>query len=239
MMLAQLLAGMKDENGHVLIPHFYDGAVPLSSVEKAAVARAPVNDSLLMQAFWLGRSENSPRHLLTLLNEPALNINGFASGATGVRAANVIPGTATANLDLRLVVGIDWKQQQQRVIDYVRSQGYFVVDREPTEQILTTHPRVAMVVRDPAGYNGIRTPMDLPIARSVIAAVAAARGEVALWPTMGGSLPLEAIERAARTRTIVVPIANYDDNQHAANENLRLENLWDGVQTMAALLSMN
>ena len=44
--------------------------------------------------------------------------------------------------------------------------------------------------------------------------------------------------RAARTHTITVPIANYDDNQHAANENLRLQNLWDGVETMAALLEM-
>ncbi|HEV2576771.1 MAG TPA: M20/M25/M40 family metallo-hydrolase [Acidobacteriaceae bacterium] len=239
MMLAQLLAGMKDENGHVLIPHFYDGIVPLGPVEQAALARAPVNDSMLMTAFWLGRSDNSPRHLLKLLNEPSLNIDGFASGATGAQAANVIPSTATADLDLRLVVGIDRNQQQQRVIDYIRSRGYFVVDREPTQEILTSHPRVAMVVRDGSGYNAVRTPMDLPIAQTVIAAVREARGEAVLWPTMGGSVPLGAIERAARTRTITVPIANYDDNQHAANENLRLQNLWDGVETMAALLSMN
>jgi len=45
---------------------------------------------------------------------------------------------------------------------------------------------------------------------------------------MGGSVPLGAMECAARTRTITVPITNYDDNQHAANENLRLQNLWDG-----------
>ena len=47
-----------------------------------------------------------------------------------------------------------------------------------------------------------------------------------------------AMERAAQTRTITVTIANYDDNQHAANENLRLQNLWDGVEIMAALLEM-
>ncbi|HUY95482.1 MAG TPA: M20/M25/M40 family metallo-hydrolase [Terracidiphilus sp.] len=239
MMLAQLLAGMKDENGHVLIPHFYDGIARLSPTEQAALARAPVNDAMLMKAFWLGRTENAPRHLLALLNQPSLNINGFTSGATGAHAANVIPPTAAADLDLRLVVGIDWRRQQQKVIDYVRSRGYFVVDREPTREILTTHPRVAMILRDPASYNAVRTPMDLPIAKSVIAAVRSARGQVVLWPTMGGSVPLGAIERAARTRTITVPIANYDDNQHAANENLRLQNLWDGVETMAALLSMN
>jgi acetylornithine deacetylase/succinyl-diaminopimelate desuccinylase-like protein len=238
LMLAQLLAGMKDENGHVLIPHFYDGIAPLSPTEKAALARAPVNDPMLMNAFWLGHTENAPAHLLSLLNQPSLNINGISSGATGAHAANVIPPTATADLDLRLVVGIDWHDQQQRVVDYVRSRGYFIVDQEPTQEILTSHPRVAMIVRDLASYNAVRTPMDLPIAQEVIAAVESAHQPVVLLPTMGGSVPLGAMERAAHTRTITVPIANYDDNQHAANENLRLKNLWDGVETMAALLAM-
>jgi acetylornithine deacetylase/succinyl-diaminopimelate desuccinylase-like protein len=253
LMLAQLLAGMKDANGHVLIPHFYDGIAPLSPTEKTALARAPVNDRMLMNAFWLGHTENAPAHLLSLINQPSLNINGLSSGATGAHAANVIPPTATADLDLRLVVGIDWRVQQQRVVDYVRSRGYFIVDTEPTQQILTTHPRVAMIVRDQASYNAVRTPMDLPLAKLVIAAVQSAATEnasslksassvksaqVVLLPTMGGSVPLGAMERAAHTRTITVPIANYDDNQHAANENLRLQNLWDGTATMAALLAL-
>jgi acetylornithine deacetylase/succinyl-diaminopimelate desuccinylase-like protein len=238
MMLAQLLAGMKDETGRVLIPHFYDGIAPLSPIEKAALVRAPINDPMLMDAFWLGHTENAPAHLLTMINEPSLNINGISSGQTGAHAANVIPPTAAADLDLRLVVGIDWHDQQQRVVDYIQSRGYFVVDTEPTKEILTSHPRVALVTRDPASYNAVRTPMDLPIAKEVIAAVESARGQVVLLPTMGGSVPLGAMERAAHTRTITVPIANYDDNQHAANENLRLQNLWDGTQTMAALLTM-
>ena len=239
MMLAQLLAEMKDTDGRVLVPHFYDGIEPLSGSEKEALARAPVNDRMLMNAFWLGHVDGAGAHLLELINQPSLNINGLSSGQTGARAANVIPPTATADLDLRLVVGIDWREQQQRVVDYIRSRGYFVVDHEPAQQILQEHPRVAMVLRDQASYNAVRTPMDLPIAREVIEAVKSARNDVVLLPTMGGSVPLGAMERAAQTRTITVPIANYDDNQHAANENLRLQNLWDGVETMAALLDMN
>jgi acetylornithine deacetylase/succinyl-diaminopimelate desuccinylase-like protein len=238
MMLAQLLAGMKDEDGRVLVPHFYDGIEPLSAVEKEALARAPVNDSMLMNAFWLGHVDGAGQHLLELINQPSLNINGLSSGQTGASAANVIPPTATADLDLRLVVGVDWREQQQRVIDYIRSRGYFIVDREPTQQILLQHPRVALVVTSEASYNAVRTPMDLPIAQEVIAAVKSARQDVVLLPTMGGSVPMGAMERAAQTRTITVPIANYDDNQHAANENLRLQNLWDGVETMSALLEM-
>jgi len=238
MMLAQLLAGMKDENGRVLIPHCYDGIAPLSETEKQSLARAPVNDKMLMDAFWLGHTEGAGAHLLELINQPSLNINGLSSAQTGPHAANVIPPNAVADLDLRLVVGNDWKVQQQRVIDYVRARGYFVVDHDPSKQELTAHPRVAKIVCDPASYNAVRTPMDLPIAKEVIAAVSSARGEVVLLPTMGGSVPLGAMERAAQTRTITVPIANYDDNQHAANENLRLQNLWNGIETMAALIDM-
>jgi acetylornithine deacetylase/succinyl-diaminopimelate desuccinylase-like protein len=238
MMLAQLLAGMKDEDGHALVPHFYDGIAPLTTMERAAIARAPVNDQMLMGSFWLGHVDGSGKHLLELINQPSLNINGLSSGQTGAHATNVIPPTATADLDLRLVVGVDWQEQQKRVLDYIRSRGYFIVESEPTRETLMAHAKVALVVRDQAGYNAVRTPMDLPIAQEVIQAVESARGDVVLLPTMGGSVPLGAMERAAQTRTITVPIANYDDNQHAANENLRLQNLWDGVGTMAALLAM-
>jgi len=238
MELAQLLAGMKDESGHVLIPHFYEGIAPLSALERQALARAPVNDRMLMDAFVLGHTEGGGEHLLTLINQPSLNVNGISAGQTGAHAANVIPPTATADLDLRLVVGIDWQAQQQRVVEYIRSHGYFVVDSEPSRETLLAHPKVARVTLDTASYNAVRTPMDLPIAQEVIHAVESAHAEVVLLPTMGGSVPLGAMERASGARTITVPIANYDDNQHAANENLRLKNLWDGVETMAALLEL-
>lgn len=238
LMLAHLLAAMKDADGHVLIPHFYDGIAPLSAAETAALAHAPVNDGMLKDAFWLGRTEGSGARLLDLINQPSLNINGLSSAQTGAHAANVIPPTATVDLDLRLVVGIDWRTQQQRVRDFVTSRGYFVVDHEPTKEELTSHPRVAKVMLDPVGYNAVRTPMDPPIAKQVIRAVESAHRSVVLLPTMGGSVPLGAMERAAHTRTVTVPIANFDDNQHAANENLRLKNLWDGVETMAALIEM-
>jgi acetylornithine deacetylase/succinyl-diaminopimelate desuccinylase-like protein len=237
MMLVQLLAGMKDPNGRVLIPHFYDGIAPLGPIEKKALAEAPVNDDLLRNELALGHTDGAPKHLLELLNEPSLNINGISSGQTGAHSTNSIPPTATANLDLRLVVGNDWKTQQQRVVDYVRSQGYYITSAEPTRDELLTHPKVARIQAEP-GEDASRTPMDLPIATDVIKAIESARGKIILLPTSGGTVPLPAMERAANTRTISVPIANHDDNQHAANENLRLQNLWDGIETMAALLTM-
>lgn len=125
------------------------------------------------------------------------------------------------------------------ICEILRQSGrYFVVESGPTRETLTGHAKVAMVVRDQAGYNAVHTPMDLPIAREVIRAVENARGVVVLLPTMGGSVPLGAMELAAQTRTVTVSIANYDDNHTLPNENLRLQNLWNGVETMTALLEM-
>jgi acetylornithine deacetylase/succinyl-diaminopimelate desuccinylase-like protein len=238
MMLAQLLAGMKDADGRVLIPHFYDDITPLGPLEKQAITDAPVNDDAIRQELALGRVEGGGKKLLELLNLPSLNINGMSAANTGARSNNVIPARAVADLDLRLVVGEHWKEQQTRVIDYIQSQGYFVVQSEPSREILLAHPRVAMVKGDETSYDAARTPMDLPIAQQVIAAVESVRGPVVKWPTMGGSVPLGAMERAANTHTIIIPIANYDNNQHSANENIRLQNLWDGIETMAALIAM-
>jgi acetylornithine deacetylase/succinyl-diaminopimelate desuccinylase-like protein len=235
--LVQLLAGMKDAEGRVLIPHFYEGAKPLGVAEKLALTAAPVNDDLLRQELVLGSTDGGGRHLREVINEPSLNIDGISAGQTGARATNSIPASATANLDLRLAVGIDWKTQQERVIDYVRSQGYYVTRAEPTHEEMLGHAKVAYVQAN-QGENASRTPMDLPIAKDVIEAVKSARGKVILLPTAGGTVPLDVMERAAQAHTILVPIANHDDNQHAANENLRLQNLWDGVETMAALMAM-
>jgi acetylornithine deacetylase/succinyl-diaminopimelate desuccinylase-like protein len=162
----------------------------------------------------------------------------MASARTGAKANNVVPSTATVDIDLRMVKGLDWKTQQQRVVDYIASKGYFISNEPPDKATLLAHAKVAFVKRDPVGYDAVRTPMDLPIAQEVIAAVQSARGPVVKLPTMGGSVPLEVIEKALNTNTITVPIANYDNNQHSANENIRLQNLWDGIETMAALEAM-
>jgi acetylornithine deacetylase/succinyl-diaminopimelate desuccinylase-like protein len=237
MMLVRLLDSMKDESGHVLIPHFYDGATPLSPLERQALASAPVNDDLLRHEFALGHTDGGGKHLLALVNDPSLNINGIASGQTGTHSTNSVPSTATANLDLRLVPGIDWKTQQQRVIDFVRSQGYFITTAEPTRDELLNHPKVARIQAD-AGEDASRTPMDLPIAAGVIQTLRGVYPDIILLPTSGGTVPLDVMQRASGAPNIMVPIANHDDNQHAANENLRLQNLWDGINTMAALIAM-
>jgi acetylornithine deacetylase/succinyl-diaminopimelate desuccinylase-like protein len=99
------------------------------------------------------------------------------------------------------------------------------------------HAKVARLVFG-TGSEARRTSMDLPIAQEVIRTVESARGPVVKVPTSGATVPLEAFERPFGATTIMVPMANHDDNQHTFNENLRIQNLWDGIELMAALLTM-
>ena len=238
MRLAQLLASMKSDSGRVLIDHFYDDAAALTATEKRAIADAPTIDGDLERAFWLGATDAAPRSLAELITEPSLNVRGMASARIGAQASNVIPSSATATLDIRLVKGMDKDRTMQRFLEHVRKQGYFVVDQEPTAEARMAHPKVARIVAMPGGYNSVRTSMDLPISQEVIRVVESARGPAIKIPNMGGSVPLDMFERALGTRTIIVPIANHDDNQHSVDENLRIQNLWDGIELMAALLAM-
>jgi acetylornithine deacetylase/succinyl-diaminopimelate desuccinylase-like protein len=238
-MLARLLASMKDDDGRVTIEGWYSDTEPLGDAERRAIAEAPQYDEELKGQLGIKRTEGGGKSLLELINLPSLNINGFASGDVGALARNVIPTTATAVLDLRLVKGNDHQRQVQRLVEHIRKQGYHVLDRDPTDAERAQHPLLARVNVRPGGYNAERTRMDLPISKAVIDAVQSTSPEkIVLLPTSGGSLPLSIISGRLRTVTISVPIANYDNNQHAENENIRLQNFWDGIETWAAIMTM-
>jgi acetylornithine deacetylase/succinyl-diaminopimelate desuccinylase-like protein len=238
MELSQLLASMKNEKGEVTIKGFYDDVTPLTETEKKAIrAVPPVEDQMKAELGFI-EEERKGVGIAESVNWPSLNINGLQSANVGKLSANVIPTTAIASIDLRLVVGNDWQRQQQKVIDHVISKGYHVVENDPTDEERAKYPKIIKVQRS-GGYNAQKTALDLPIAQRVIAAVQSTINEpVVLLPTGGGSLPLFIFEKHLGAKTITVPVANHDNNQHAENENIRIRNLWDGLETMASLMLM-
>lgn len=240
MLLAKLLGSMKDDTGRVTISEWYDDVEPLTQDERRAIMAAPAYDSELRSELGFARAEGGGKNLLELINLPSLNIDGISSGDVGRLARNVIPTTANAVLDLRLVKGNDYRRQFERLGNHIRRQGFHVIDHDPTEAERRQHPLIAKVIHHSGGYNAQRTRMDLPISLSVIEAVQSASEQpLVRMPTLGGSLPLSIItENLSGVPTITVPIANYDNNQHAENENIRLQNLWDGIEIMAALMTM-
>ncbi|MBS1661906.1 MAG: M20/M25/M40 family metallo-hydrolase [Bacteroidetes bacterium] len=239
MLLARLLASMKNDSGRVTIKGFYDDVKPLSAIEAKALRELPSVDDQMKEELGVASTEMKGLSLSEAINLPSLNINGFQSGNVGSQASNQIPTYATAVIDLRLVLGNDWKRQQQKVIDHITSQGWTVIDHEPTDAERKTAPLLIKVLRPAGSYNAQRTPMDLPMAGKIRAAVQSTTPDpLVLQPTMGGSLPLYLFEQYLQSPTITVPIANHDNNQHAENENIRLANLWSGIESMAAIMMM-
>jgi acetylornithine deacetylase/succinyl-diaminopimelate desuccinylase-like protein len=176
--------------------------------------------------------------LNNILNLPSLNINGIESAAVGKLSANVIPTKAVASIDLRLVVGNDWERQQNKVIEHVKSQGYYVTENIPTDEERARYDKICMILRSD-GYNAQKTSLDNLIAKRVAKAVQMTTGEFPiLMPTLGGSLPLYVFEKVLSTSPITVPIANHDNNQHAENENIKLKNFWDGIAIFASIMML-
>jgi acetylornithine deacetylase/succinyl-diaminopimelate desuccinylase-like protein len=237
-MLAHLLAGMRAPDGRILIEGVDNAVRPPTPAELAAVAAAPPVDAQLRREFELGESEGGGARLELLLLEPALNVKGLRAGAVGDAAPNAIPVSATAALGFRLVPDLTPARLRELVEAHVRAQGYRVLREPPDAPARRAHGRIAQIDWHDSGYPAVRTDMASAPARALIDVMRRVAGdELVLMPTMGGSLPLYLIGERLGAPVVILPIANHDNNQHAANENLRLGNLFEAVATYAAVFA--
>ena len=236
--LVQLLASMKDDKGHILVEGYYDDVIPLSPNEKEALAKIPNIEETLKKELGIAEPEGDGKSFLELLHLPTLNINGIKSADVGELGANIIPTKAEAMLDLRLVLGNEVDKQINKVIRHIEKNGFHVIDHEPTDEERLKYVKLIKIIRT-TGYPAQRTSFDIPIVQSMIKAVQATVDyPVVLLPSAGGSLPLYLFEKTLNAKLIAVPVVNYDNNQHAENENVQLKYLWEGIETIAAIMVM-
>ncbi|HSH39701.1 MAG TPA: peptidase dimerization domain-containing protein, partial [Chthoniobacterales bacterium] len=167
---------------------------------------------------------------------PALNVRGLEAGRVGEKAANVIPTEAHASIDFRLVPEQTPESIRPLVERHFQQRGYTIIRDEPDAAARVANPKL-LRVRWGSGYPAARTPLDLPLSLEVGAVMAAAGHDPVRLPTLGGSIPMYLFQQPNGTPTIGLPIVNHDNNQHAADENLRLQNLWDGIEIYAALFA--
>ena len=235
--MAHLLASLRDTEGRILIPGFYDDVRPISAAEKEAIARLPPVEADLQQELALGRTEGKGARLQEQVMLPALNLHGFASGNVGAESANAIPTEAVATIDFRLVPDQTPEGVRRKVEDFLRGQGWHIVSDTPDAEARRAHPRLVRLDWS-LDYPPARTDMTLPVSRAVVKAASEAAGEPVLeMPILGGSVPMYLFTEALKVPILGVPIVNHDNNQHGADENLRLQNLWDGIEVYATLMS--
>jgi acetylornithine deacetylase/succinyl-diaminopimelate desuccinylase-like protein len=236
-LLASLLASMRSPDGHIAIEHYYDDVRPLNASEQAAIARLPRPDSALRESLALAWSEDNDARLAERIMLPAINFRGIQSGAVGAAAANAIPTTARASIDIRLVPNETPERIRELVEAHVRRQGFFIVHDSADRAVRLAHPRVIWMQWS-NGYAAQRTSLDLPISKAIEQLVASASDQpLVVIPAMGGSLPMSEFEYVLQRPLINVPTVNYDNNQHAANENTRLGNLWSAIETFGVVMA--
>jgi len=236
MELSRLLASMTDADGRVLIDGYYDDVAPLGDAEMKALAEMPENDADLERELGIAKPQSSGKKLAELILQPSLNIRGLRSAYVGEQAQNVVPDRAEASLDARLVRGEDPQKKFEQIAQFVRKQGFYAIDREPTMEERRTYPRIAKLVNE-GGYRASRTPMDLPVSKALVQVAQGATGNTTVVaPALGGSVPMYIFEDLSLP-WIGVPIVNYDNHQHSSDENLRLGHFWRGMEIYGAILA--
>ena len=234
--LTHLIDSMRDETGRILIKGFYDDIRPPTAAEKEAISKIPNVEADLRREFEISSTEGNGKPLNELLMQPGLNLRGIESGRVGAQATNTIPTEARASIDFRLVPNETPESIKPLVERHLEDQGYTIVRQPPDTATRLAKPKIVKVEWGP-GYSASRTSLDLPFSRELARIMTAAGHEPILLPTAGGSLPMDLFQQGNNTPVIACPTVNHDDNQHAANENVRLQNLWDGIEVFAAFFS--
>jgi acetylornithine deacetylase/succinyl-diaminopimelate desuccinylase-like protein len=234
--LAHLLASLRDDEGRITIPGFLDDVVPPTEAERQALAAIPNVEPALREEFQVGGTEVQGERLDATLMRPAINLRGLQAAAVGSRATNSIPTEARASIDFRLVPAQTPASVRAAFERHLRSLGWTIIEQEPDSAMRVGHDRLVRLAWG-SGYPSARTPLDAPLALEMAGVLTAIGREPVRTPTLGGSVPFHLFQQPGETPVIILPIANHDDNQHAPNENIRLQNLWDGIEVFAALFA--
>jgi acetylornithine deacetylase/succinyl-diaminopimelate desuccinylase-like protein len=236
-LLADMLSSMRDVDGRIRIKGFYDDVLPPTAAEFAAVRALPPVDSALRRELLLGGTEADNALLAERIMLPGLNLRGIRVGQVEALAANAISTEAKASIDFRLVPKQTPDRVRQLVESHLQSNGWYITHAAATDAERLAHKKVVRLTWG-AGDEATRVSLDQPISVALTGTMNEMLGHPVLrLPTMGGTLPTSIMERVLGVPLVVMPIANHDDNQHAKDENLRLQNLWDGIEAYTAIMT--
>ncbi|WP_439879599.1 M20/M25/M40 family metallo-hydrolase [Pontibacter sp. MBLB2868] len=232
--MGHLLALLKDRDGKVKVPGFYDGIVPLTAQEHEVIDRVPPIEEMIKEQFGIRKTEQA-RSLQELINQPTFNVRGLQAGYVGEQASNIIPCSAQASIDMRLVEGMDPDTLYLSFVQYLQEKGYAVSATAPTAAQLRTSGPILHVQRRGC-FKAVKANMQAGLPRQVLQVVQ--QSTVEPWvvePTEGGSLNFEVF-RELGTDLITLPVSNFDCNQHTHDENLRLDFFLRGIAIFKALV---
>jgi acetylornithine deacetylase/succinyl-diaminopimelate desuccinylase-like protein len=224
--IAEIVTALKDRNGRILIPGFYDRVVPPSQKERDAWARLPFNEK--EYKFEMGAKELTGESDVPLFERiwgrPTLEVHGIRGGFTGEGAKTVIPARAVAKISTRLVA-------DQRVDESIR---------QFTDAVKAATPRgvTAEVKMLHSGAPSLTNP-DNPFIRAGAEALKETFGKDTVYIRSGGSIPIVGVfDRYLGIPSVMMGFGLPDDNLHAPNEKFHLPNFYRGIETVARYLEL-
>ncbi len=234
--LSKLLASMKDDEGRVIIPGFYDG-VTIDRETEAILKAVPDDEEQIKDRLQIAASDKVGSYYQESIQYPSLNIRGMQSGWIDEKVRTIIPAWARAEIDVRLVLETDPERLINLIKEHVKGQGYSILDREPGREERRQHEKIATFTSE-ISYQSFRTDFDSEVGLWLRKALKKAFGQDPVMIRMsGGSIPISPFVTTLNIPAVTVPTVNRDNNQHSPNENLRLGNYREGIKTMIAILN--
>ncbi len=235
-LLAQLLASMKDAEGKVTIPGYYDG-IAFTDAEQAIFAAVPDDEAAINKRLGLGRTDQVGKNYQESMQYPSLNIRGMRSAWVGSEARTIVPDIALAELDIRLVPESDPKRLLALIENHIQDQGFTILDHDPSDEERMRYPKIVKMTKS-ISYQAFRTPMDSDAGVWLRKAMNRAYGKEPVQIRIsGGSIPISPFVDALGIPAVTIPTVNSDNNQHSPNENLRLGNYKEGIYAIISVLT--
>jgi len=234
--LAQVLAGMKDTEGRVAIAGYYDG-ITLDETTLTVLKSVPDDATVINEHLAIKSPEKVGGFYQEALQYPSLNIRGLSSGWVGKKARTIVPESATAELDLRLVPESNGDRLKNLVKKHIQDQGFYITDKVPTREERMTHNKL-MTVTEGSVTNAFRTNLDNPYGQFLVNSLQSTFEEdVVQIRIMGGTVPIAPFINELKIPAFIVPMVNPDNNQHSPNENLKIGQIAYGIQAFYGILS--
>jgi len=218
--LAELIAGMHDEQGRITLPGFYDSVRSLTEEERQNFARLPSDE-----AFYLAQTgapalfgEAGYTSVERASARPTLDVNGMTSGFTGVGQKTVLPAYAMAKISCRLVPDQDPDAVYQQMKAYLTAHAPKTVRWE----LEKFHSAPASI-----------SDLDLPGVKALAAALHEEWNEPVLYKREGGSIPVVGdMQTVLRMPSVLTGFGLPDDNLHAPNEKIHLPTWYKGTRAL-------
>lgn len=217
--LAHIIAKLKDEDGRILIPGFYDKVRPLTEQERDILAQFPLDEAAWLAETGAPEPWGDPDYTLVerLGARPTLDVHGIIGGYTGAGAKTVLPSKVHAKVSMRLVPDQDHEEIGRLLKAYIAE---------------LAPPSVTVEVTVGHGAPASITDFNIPAMRAAAQAYATAFGQEPVFMREGGSIPVvSAFQGDLGVETVLMGFGLPSDQIHAPNERFYLPNFYRGIET--------